>query len=33
MYNSLAQQGDKIPWEITEAILFVMSTVARNVSE
>lgn len=33
MYNSLAQQGDKIPWEITEAILFVMSTVARNVSD
>lgn len=31
MYNSLAQQGDKIPWEASEAILFVMSTVARNV--
>ena len=32
MYNGLVQQGDKIPWEASEAILFVMSTVARNVS-
>ena len=32
MYNSLVQQGNDIPWETSEAILFVMSTVARNVS-
>lgn len=32
MYNGLVQEGDKIPWEASEAILFVMSTVARNVS-
>jgi len=31
MYNSIVQQGNTIPWEATEAILFVMSTVARNV--
>lgn len=31
MYNSIVQQGDAVPWESTEAVLFVMSTVARNV--
>lgn len=32
MYKSLIQQGNDNPWETSEAILFVMSTVARNVS-
>lgn len=32
MYKSLVQQGNDNPWETSEAILFVMSTVARNVS-
>ncbi|XP_022802202.1 transportin-3-like [Stylophora pistillata] len=31
MYNSIVQQGNAVPWEATEAVLFVMSTVARNV--